>query len=142
MEQIDVRHSGGGEQQGIEKEKVPIQWSWQIEYKTWNHVERRLGNWTEKRYGVGQTTAKLEAPPNETEGSNHVDGNIFGLGMMESPARDCILHHSRMTVTTLDGNFERPRGSVLIIHNALKYPDNALLPLSDLKDVGGGDHEC
>ena len=40
-----------------------------------------------------------------------------------------------MTVNTLDGNFERPRGSVYAIHNTLKYPDNALLLLSDLRGV-------
>lgn len=45
-----------------------------------------------------------------------------------------------MTVITLDGKFERPRGSVCAIHNALKYPDNALLFLSDLKGVANGDH--
>ena len=37
-----------------------------------------------------------------------------------------------MTVITLDGNFDRPRGSVRAIHDALKYPDDTLLFLSDL----------
>lgn len=41
-----------------------------------------------------------------------------------------------MTVITLiDGNSERPRGSVFAIHNALKYPDDALLFLSDLRET-------
>ena len=40
-----------------------------------------------------------------------------------------------MTVFTLGGNFERPRGSVCPIHNTLKYPDNTLLLLSDLRGV-------
>lgn len=47
-----------------------------------------------------------------------------------------------MTVITLDGNFERTRGSVCAIHDALKYPDNALLFLSDLRGIADGDHAC
>ena len=59
--------------------------------------------------------------------------------------QDCIFHRSRGggdRKITLDGNFEKPRGSVCAIHNALKYPNNALLFLSDLRDVGNGDHDC
>jgi len=47
-----------------------------------------------------------------------------------------------MAVTTLDGNLERPRGSVCAIHNALKYPDDSLLFLSDLRDISDGDQGC
>lgn len=43
----------------------------------------------------------------------------------------------------LSGNFERARPSVVCaIHNALKYPDDALLFLSDLRAIANGDHEC
>ena len=45
-----------------------------------------------------------------------------------------------MTVITLDGEFEKTRLSVCAIHNALKYPDNSLLFLSDLRGIADGDH--
>lgn len=54
----------------------------------------------------------------------------------------CIAPLRLMTVITLDGNFERTRGSVCAIHDALKYPDNALLFLSDLRGIADGDHAC
>ena len=47
-----------------------------------------------------------------------------------------------MTVITLDGNFERTRGSVCATDDALKYPDNALLFLPDLRRTADDDHEC
>ena len=47
-----------------------------------------------------------------------------------------------MAVITLGGNFERPRGSIRAIHDALKYPDNSLLFLPDLREIADGDHGC
>lgn len=57
--------------------------------------------------------------------------------------QDCVLHRSGlMTVITLDGNFERTRGSVCAVYDALKYPDNSLLFLSDLRGNADGDQGC
>jgi hypothetical protein len=47
-----------------------------------------------------------------------------------------------MTVITQGGDFEKSRLSVCAIHNALKYPDDTLLFLSDLRAIADGDHEC
>jgi hypothetical protein len=49
-----------------------------------------------------------------------------------------IVHILReVAVITLNGNSERHRESVCTIHNALKYPDDALLSSVGFKGYGG-----
>ena len=66
---------------------------------------------------------RIKKPRGRSEKPFRVGGSCIGSFRVE------------MTVFTVDGNFERPRGSVSAIHNALKYPDNTLLLLSDLRGV-------
>ena len=54
---------------------------------------------------------------------------------------DSLFHRFWVTVITQGGEFEKPRLSACAIHNALKYPDDTLLFLSDLRAIVNGDHE-